>query len=139
MKFSNEVDFEEGSFDINLTPLIDIVFLLLIFFMVSTTFVESRGLNVDLPSASAKPLLKEPKTITITVNDKGDAFIGSKEVSLEKLKSTFASYKDSAKQVTVVIRADKRVAHGKVVRIMDLAAVQGLTKLAIATTSESSN
>ena len=123
--------------DINLTPLIDVVFLLLIFFMVSTTFDRHANLKVELPEASAKKeqqQQQEPLVLSIDAN--GNYFINDRQVintQLDTLKSALQKSLGDRKDVPLVLRADARTPHQSVVRAMDAASQLGLTRLSIAT------
>ena len=130
MNFSDQNVFEDSDLDINLTPLIDIVFLLLIFFMVSTTFIESRGITVELPAASAKTenTPNEPFEVSIRADER--LFVGTEQATLQEIEKRLTAL---PKSTSVVIRADKNVHHGLVVSIMDAAHQAGLQKLAVAT------
>ena len=97
---------------LSMTPLIDIVFLLLIFFLVATRFAEEdRELDVILPSASeAQPLTVAPKEVTVNIDQQGAYFVGGKTVELEELELVLqqAAANNPVNQ-SVIIRADKRV------------------------------
>jgi len=115
---------------LDLTPMVDVVFNLLIFFALSLNFVASSGgINVNLPEASsAKPIKTENITINLT---KGGKLYYNKEVATkEEIKKNLNEVTD--KSSLIIIRADNEVEHGKVVEAMDLAKVEGFTKLAIA-------
>lgn len=118
---------------IDLTPMVDVVFLLLIFFMISTTFVESPGISIKLPEASSQTIDREPKEIKIYLSQEGDIYHGDKKISLADFKELLAEYQSDAKLTTVLLLADQESRHGKVVTLMDLARDAGFTKLAIAT------
>lgn len=118
---------------IDLTPMVDVVFLLLIFFMISTTFVESPGISIKLPEASSKTIDREPKEIKIYLSQEGDIFHLDKKISLDRFKSLLAEHQAEAEQTTVLLLADQDSRHGKVVTLMDLARDAGFVKLAIAT------
>lgn len=118
---------------IDLTPMVDVVFLLLIFFMISTTFVESPGISIKLPESSAQTVEREPKEIKIYLSQEGDIYHQDKKISLSDFKSILANYHSAAEQTTVLLLADQESRHGKVVTLMDLARDAGFVKLAIAT------
>jgi biopolymer transport protein ExbD len=122
--------------DINLTPLIDVVFLLLIFFMVSTTFDRNARLKVSLPEASAKMQQQQDNPIVLTIDAKGKYFINDRQVvntTLETLKAALEKTVGDDREQTLVLRADGNTPHQAVVRAMDAAAQIGLTHLSIAT------
>lgn len=118
---------------IDLTPMVDVVFLLLIFFMISTTFVESPGISIKLPEASSQTVDREPKEIKISLSKEGDIYHLDKKITLDDFKALLVEYQSEAEQTTVLLLADQESRHGKVVTLMDLARDAGFIKLAIAT------
>lgn len=126
---------EEGV-DVNLTPLIDVVFLLLIFFMVSTTFDRHARLKVSLPEASAKAAQQQKDPLVLSIDAKGNYFINDRQVvnqTLETLKQAIQKTIGDDKDVAMMLRADANTPHQAVVRAMDAASQLGLSKLSIAT------
>lgn len=123
-------------FDLNLTPLIDVVFLLLIFFMVSTTFQKEADLQVQLPSASQEPTAVPVEKLEVTINPQGQYFINGRELTnnrLETLRTALAKMSRGQRDIPLVIRADAQTPHQYVVTAMDAAAQLGMLKLSIAT------
>lgn len=118
---------------IDLTPMVDVVFLLLIFFMISTTFVESPGISIKLPESSSQTVDREPKEIKIYLSREGDIYHRDQKISLDGFRSLLAEYQSDAERTTVLLLADQESRHGKVVTLMDLARDAGFVKLAIAT------
>jgi biopolymer transport protein ExbD/biopolymer transport protein TolR len=118
---------------VDLTPMVDVVFLLLIFFMISTTFVESPGISIKLPESSSQTIDREPKEIKVYLSQEGDIYHGEKKISIDDFRGILADHQADAKQTTVLLLADQESRHGKVVILMDLARDAGFTKLAIAT------
>lgn len=118
---------------IDITPLIDVVFQLLLFFMVSTTFAESPGIQVDLPRSSAQTVLSDDKDINIWMTLEGAVYLNESPVTSDQLVEVFKRRGRSDPNTLVVIKADTGVSHGRVVAVMDQARAQGLTRLAIAT------
>lgn len=118
---------------IDLTPMVDVVFLLVIFFMVSTTFITMEsGLPVDLPSA--KTAVTEPSTLpTVTITKDESIYVGGGQVSQSQLVDAVRKQMASSGYTTVVLRADASVPHGLVVTVMDLIKQAGAKRLAIAT------
>ena len=122
--------------DVNLTPLIDVVFLLLIFFMVSTTFDRHAKLKVELPEATAKTEQQLEDPVILSIDAKGNDFIDDRQVvntQLETLKIALQKTVADKKDVSLVLRADAKTPHQSVVRAMDAASQLGLTRLSIAT------
>lgn len=119
---------------INLTSLIDVVFLLLIFFMVSTSFALIRGIKVDLPTTTTTQE-KIEQNIVISITKEGKIYLGKTRVSKTELVKTLKRQIGKKKSL-VVINADKDTRHGMVVEVMDLAKQGGAGKLGILTTPE---
>lgn len=122
--------------EVNLTPLIDVVFLLLIFFMVSSTFDRHAKLKVQLPQADAQVQQSTDDPIVLSIDAKGKYYINDLQVvneQLDTLKMALQKTVGERSNVTLLLRADGRTEHQSVVRAMDAAAQLGLTKLSIAT------
>ena len=132
MKFSLKEP-TRGQTEIPLTSLTDIVFLLLIFFMVTTTFQASSGIQVKLPASSAQMPDEKVKRVLVSIKEDGRVFFDNTLVEDPALESAFRKIADKNKEALVVIRADKAVPHGRVVMVMDAARMEGLTRIAIAT------
>ncbi len=142
MKFS---DRQEEETIINLTPLIDVVFLLLIFFMVSTTFSKESQLRIKLPESSDEPIEKqEVKFLEIEINSdgvyavKGPDEEAAKELlnsSRETLRRALLRVMQDDVDAVTVIRADRRTPHESVIRAMDVSRTLGLTNITFATQS----
>ncbi len=120
---------------IDLTAMVDVVFLLIIFFMVSTTFITlETGLPVDLPQAqTAQATPSDLPTVTVTPDER--VFVGGATVSMEALPGLLQQLIAESGDTTVVLRADTTVHHGFVVRVMDLIKQSGAQRIAIATGS----
>ncbi len=118
---------------VDVTPMIDIVFQLVLFFMVSTTFVTSPGIQVDLPRSSAQTVLSDDKDIQVWVTSDGAVYVNEQPVTVAELRRTFLDAARTNPNTMVVIKADGGVSHSRVVAVMDQAQAQGLTRLAIAT------
>ena len=120
---------------VNLTPLIDIVFLLLIFFMVSTTFTRETQLSVDLPEATGSMREEVERQIEILIDESGDYRVNGRPLVDNRVRTLQAAlYEESEGDTTLpmVISADAQSAHEDVVRAMDAAGQMGFTRLTIA-------
>jgi len=117
---------------INITSLIDVLFLLLIFFMVSSTFVEQPGLKLELPETKSATTEKI-KELMLEINANEKMFLNQELVSIENLEEEFKKILPSLEEKSLVLKADKNVPYGTVVKVMDLAKLSGLEKLIIAT------
>lgn len=120
---------------INITSLIDVLFLLLIFFMVSSTFVEQPGMKLELPESKSSTAEKI-KDLVLEITSDGDLILNDTPISLDKLENQLKKLLPSLEEKTLVLKADKSIPHGKVVKVMDLARLSGLEKIIIATTVE---
>ncbi len=121
---------------VDVTPLIDIIFQLVLFFMVSTTFVNSPGIQVDLPRSSADTIIRDKQDVNIWMTASGAIYLDRQAVTWAQLQSRLSAASKADRETTVIIKADKEVDHGRVVGVMDLARSYGLMKLAIATDPE---
>ncbi len=140
MRFSDKSD---EDLQINLTPLIDVVFLLLIFFMVSTTFSKESQLRIRLPEATpAEQAQEEKKKVEIQINEQGLYAIQGpgEEISRQLLKhgmdDLLLAIKDvagGAEELLVIIRADRNTPHEAVIRAMDASRRLGYTEVTFAT------
>lgn len=117
---------------INITSLIDVLFLLLIFFMVSSTFIENPGMDLELPESESSTL-KEIKDLILQINPDGRLFLNSREVYDSTLESSLQTEHLKNPEAALILKADKNVIHGRVVQVMDAARKLGITKLIIAT------
>ena len=115
-----------------LTPLIDIVFLLLIYFLLTTNFMVEEGIKIKLPQAKAAAPQTE-EVITVYVDQQGRAFLGGKEVSIAKLFDRLKEMIGGRENKLVVIRADRAVILNKAVKVMDIAKAAGAGRLCLAT------
>jgi len=118
--------------EIPLTSLIDIVFLLLIYFLLTTNFMVEEGIKIKLPQARASAPQTE-EVITVYVDREGRAFLGSEEVSLAALFDRLKEMIGRQENKLVVIRADRAVILNKAVKVMDVAKAAGAGRLCLAT------
>lgn len=122
--------------DINLTPLIDVVFLLLIFFMVSTTFVRESEIDLTLPEASAEQREDPVDKIEIAIDRDGSIFINEKALlnsQLETIREALSALEGSDADPVVIISADANASHQTVVDVMDAARQVGLYRVTFPT------
>ena len=117
---------------INITSLIDVLFLLLIFFMVSSTFLEQPGIKLELPQAQSAVVV-EQKDFTLFVDKEGKMFLNKDEVTTENLEEMIKKALPEMKDGALILKADQDVSHGVVVRVMDLVKRGGVKKLIIGT------
>jgi biopolymer transport protein ExbD len=122
--------------EVNLTPLIDVVFILLIFFMVSTTFQKESEIKIELPEASGEPLEERKEQLEIVIDAEGRYFIDEQQVvntELDTLKKAIQKFLGEQHDIPVVIRADRTTPYEAVIRAMDATAQLGLVNMSLAT------
>jgi len=133
MHFKGRMELEHGLKQIDIAPLIDIVFQLLIFFMLTSSFVMQPGIKVNLPKAVTSEVVKY-ENIEILVTSENVTYLNGKVVTTQELK---ALLKEAAKrEQTILIKADKHASLGRVVEIWDMARDLGITQVNIATNQE---
>ncbi|MCU7847943.1 MAG: biopolymer transporter ExbD [Candidatus Thiodiazotropha sp. (ex Lucinoma kastoroae)] len=129
------VDDESGEVAINLTPLIDMVFILLIFFMVTSSFVKETGVDVDRPSA-ATAVLKQQATILIGVTEQGEVWINKRRVDVRAVRANVERLHAENPEGAVVILADQKAPTGVVIRVLDQSRLAGVESVSIAASLE---
>ncbi len=130
-------DRRQDDFEINVIPLIDVLLTLLMFFVLTSTFIQHSRLQVTLPQASTQDRDMNASTLTIMIDRDGHFYVGSDEVlgeGIEPLKQTIARNAGADRERQVTIRADTMTPHQDVVTAMDALGQLGFTKLSIATT-----
>ena len=118
-----------------LTSLIDIVFLLLVYFLLTTNFLVDEGIKIKLPQAKASAPQTE-EVITVYVDQQGRAFLGNKEVSMAALFDGLKEMIGNKEDKLVVVRADRAVILNKAVKVMDVVKAAGAGRLCLATEKE---
>ena len=127
---------KKDELNVDVTPLIDVVFLLLIFFMVSTTFERQSQIDVTLPKASINEPVKEDRTIEVTVNSEGIYFVNGQRVintQLATLKQAMLKVANGRQNPPVIINADKSAQVQSMVTVMDAARQLGFVHISFAT------
>ncbi len=143
MNFQRNKRRERGQLEINLVPMIDVVLVLLIFFIVSTTFNRNSSISIDLPEASNPQTTQyEDKMITLLIDKQGHYFIAAKnsagqihnqQLKIETFKEDLASLRGSSPQTPFVISADANTPHQAVIHALDIASQVGFKHIAFAT------
>jgi biopolymer transport protein ExbD len=117
---------------INLTPLIDVLFILIIFFTVSSTFLEQPGIELKLPEAESSESHTAQKVI-VYIDNENNLFLNDDPVELENVAQSVEALISAQTDKSVVLHADEEVPHGIIIRIMDLLRKQGIYKIIIST------
>lgn len=116
--------------DINVTPFVDVMLVLLIVFMVTAPLL-SAGVPVDLPQAQAKPLALEKEPITVTVDTQGRVFIKDDAVAMEDLVPKLTAAAASNLDERIYVRGDRAVSYGEIMRVMGVIANAGFTHIGL--------
>jgi len=127
------VELENGLKQIDIAPLIDMVFQLLIFFMLTSSFVMQPGIKVNLPKAVTSEIVKF-ENIEILVSSENITYLNGKVVTTQELKNLLAQA--AKRKQSILIKADKRASLGRVVEIWDLCRDLGIVQINIATNQE---
>lgn len=127
MNFRKYLRSEDKRFVVDMTALVDIAFIIILFLGIVSTLAPISSINVELPKATAEKTSVEP--IKILVDKDGNYYLGSKKVNDDEI----SKYLEDKKAKTLVIVADRRVEYGKVVHLMDIAKKSGVEEINIAT------
>ena len=123
--------------EINIVNLIDIIFTINIFLLVTTSFTatQANAIDVNLPATTQAKVLKadEKKTLSVTIDKMEKIYLGSEKITIEKLRDIFAEKHMLSQRVDLVVSADAMCSHGRIVEVLDLAKKYGISNLSIAT------
>jgi biopolymer transport protein ExbD len=117
---------------LNITSLIDVLFILIIFFTVSSTFLEQPGIELRLPEAESSETHTAEKVI-VFIDASGGIYINKNQVEMEHLAQTVADLLSAQSEKTVVLTADEKVTHGIIIKVMDLLRKKGIYKIIVST------
>lgn len=130
-RFRNAASEEGSDASIDISPLIDCIFILLLFFIVTTTFVEETGVEVDKPQAASSVQL-EKNSILLAITDKGEVVYGGREIGIGGVRTTVKRLMEK-ETLPVIIQADQLVQAGLLVRVIDEVKLAGAVKVNLAT------
>lgn len=122
---------EEENEEINMTPMLDVVFIMLIFFIVTATFVKEAGIDVNRPEA-ATAVQKERANILVAISDKGEIWINKRQVDVRAVQANIERLHAENLQGSVVIQADKKATTDTLIKVMDAARSAGVFDVSIA-------
>jgi len=133
MHFRRHTEFEHGLKPIDIAPLIDMVFQLLIFFMLTSSFVMQPGIKVNLPRALTSEVVRH-ENIEVVISSENVIYINGKVITIEELKKLL---KQAAKvKGSILIKADRRASLGRIVEVWDMCRDLGIAQINIATNQE---
>ncbi|MBN1445868.1 MAG: biopolymer transporter ExbD [Candidatus Omnitrophica bacterium] len=133
MRFKRRYSIIKGA--LNITPLIDMVFLQLIYFMLTSSFIIQPGLKINLPRTVTTEVLPKNE-ITVSISAKGTIFYNDAQVTIEQLERLFFEETVKNADTTLLIKGDEKTEYGIAVTVMDTARKRGINKIAVATTSK---
>jgi biopolymer transport protein ExbD len=123
---------QQKKVSLNITSLMDIMFILIIFFTVTSTFLEQPGIELKLPEAESSETHTAEKVI-VFVDAQGEIYINKNKIQLGALAETVGELLQAQTEKMVVLRADEKATHGTIIRVMDLLRKKGIYKIIIST------
>jgi len=133
MKFKRHLKPEDTLEQINMAPLIDVIFQLLIFFMLSSSFTFPSGINVKLPKAVTSDIIQDENMI-ILISSEDVIYLNNDVVTIEELRKKLKEF--APKNQPILIKADRRASLGRIVDVWDLCREKGIERINIATTRD---
>ncbi len=118
--------------DINITPMLDVAYVLLLIFIIMTT-ATVQGITVNLPKASSTPALSKPKTKAISITKDGTVYLDTYPISLSDLETRLGQYKAATPDLPVVVKADADVQYQKVIEVLDIVTRLQISQLGLVT------
>ena len=126
---------EEDDAAVDMTPMLDIVFIMLIFFIVTTSFVKEAGIEVNKPKA-AQATKKKNANIFIAIRGNGEVWMDKRQVDVERVSANIERLLAEQPTEVVIIQADKEAKHGVVMKVMDQIKMAGVESISIAATGK---
>ena len=128
-----KVESEEKPYDdINITPMLEVAYVLLLIFIIMTT-ATVQGITVNLPKASSTPSLSKPKTKAISITQDGTLYLDTYPVTLPELEARLTQYKAATPDLPVVLKADSSIQYQKVIEVLDLITRLEISQLGLVT------
>lgn len=118
---------------LDVTPLVDVVFLIIIFFMLSTTFIVLPGIQIQLPEASSQKIKLEREEFVLTVDKEGRLYFDAETVSREEMEARLRRARTEVQDARIILKGDRDAGYGRVIDLLSLAKDCGLTRIAIVT------
>ncbi|MCM8829554.1 MAG: biopolymer transporter ExbD [Candidatus Omnitrophica bacterium] len=133
MRFPRHYSIIKG--DLNIAPLIDVVFLQLIYFMLTSSFIMQPGIKINLPQATTSETITE-KEVLVSITKEGAIFYRDTPLTMEQLEKTLQNLVAVNPDRVLIIKGDRKAEHGVVVGVMDIARRTGISKIVIGTIPE---
>tara|TARA_E500000331_G_scaffold157300_1_gene152586 strand:+ start:116 stop:526 length:411 start_codon:yes stop_codon:yes gene_type:complete len=122
---------EDEAEEINMTPMLDVVFIMLIFFIVTASFVKEAGIDVNRPEA-ATAVKKERANILVAISEQGEIWINKRQIDVRAVQANIERLKAENPQGSVVIQADKKATTETLIKVMDASRAAGVFDVSIA-------
>jgi len=122
---------QQDESELDITPMLDIVFIMLIFFIVTTSFVKESGISVNSPSASSA-VQQDKASIFVAINNEGGVWIDKRQVDVATVRAIIARLHTNNPEGAVVIQADKKVSADQLMNVMDQVRLAGVNNIALA-------
>ncbi|MFO0724873.1 MAG: biopolymer transporter ExbD [Myxococcota bacterium] len=135
MASSAQGDDEDGITGINITPLVDIILVLLIIFMMTASYIVTPAISISLPKAQNAEEAPD-NAVSLVLTKEGELYANNNKVTDAELKSLLQREKQKTPELSVVLGADASLSHGRVIAIIDLIKGEGITKLGLSTQAE---
>jgi biopolymer transport protein ExbD len=128
---ARKVRVEEEDAAIDMTPMLDIVFIMLIFFIVTTVFVKEAGITVNKPDAS-QAIMPKNANIFIAITEDGDVWMDKREIDVDSVRANLERLMAEQPSDVIIVQADENAEHGVVVEVMDQIKAAGIDRISIA-------
>lgn len=133
MRFKRHMELEHGLKQIEITPLIDMIFLLLVFFLLTSSFIIQPGIKINLPKAATSEII-QAENIEVVISGENVIYFNTKVVTIKELENLLKQV--AQRKQSILIKADKRSSLGRVVEIWDMCRDLGVSQINIATNQE---
>lgn len=132
MRSRLNLDLSDNDSEIDMTPMLDIVFIMLIFFIVSSSFIREAGVDINRPTANSAEE-KESVGIMIAITPEGQIWLDQKQTDIRMIRPTLEKLKVEQPEVAVLIQADQNAKTGSLIKVMDQVKLSGIHQIAVAT------
>jgi biopolymer transport protein ExbD len=132
MKVITQIQHEEDDSGIDLTPMLDVVFIMLIFFIVTASFLKESGFEIHKPAVQQAPPTEESKTIVVKIAGDGQIFIDLRRIDIRSVRANIERLHAEQPEAPVVVQADKEARNHLLVEVMDAARLAGVDNVSIA-------
>jgi biopolymer transport protein ExbD len=130
-----QIQLPDDDSDFDMTPMLDVVFIMLIFFIVTSSFVKESGIDINRPNASTATV-KEQGNILVAINENNDVWIDKRKIDVRAVRANVERLHAENPQGAVVVQADKSSRNGVLVKVLDQIRLAGVSNVALAATQQ---